>query len=453
MAATEVAIFTPEQWAERLLTLYPYKWTGDAARVAGGILYSIFQAPSSQSEYLQANLDWVLDATRIATARDEALDAIALDYFGAVKPFTQLVTRQPGEPDSSFRQRIYANLLAPGGTRADIKRVLELLTGQTPRIIEPWNVYDTASCDTVSYCDIDTVANPGRPSDLQMEGQGFVESVLPSYADQGNFPAYCADVNAYADRCFVLDPAPTWFMNEKELDAAINRVKMFGTVVWRAYGTSLKADYQRGNSLFLASGRTSVPVRLYPPTTQALVVLACATWNSVVSAKNVDNGNFILDLATASPGGMPVDWIAAPITVPGYGLLPIAKDATGANLAIPIENSVLLVTPNWNSSVWVNGLQTSLAAFEFSNPAPEAARLNYACFKHPYGGVQVVPAGENTAHVSFALEIPLPHQLILMGGWNTQFETVKSQTGFTVTFSTTPDQDTFFYWGVLYQPY
>lgn len=453
--ATTVEIFTADQWAQRLLRLYPNNWTGDAAKMAGGILYSLFNAPSSQYNFLQNGLDWLLNACRIATATDTALDAIANDYFGNVAPFEAVVVRQPGEPDSTFRQRIYDNLIQGGGTRADINRVVELLTGQAPRIIEPWNILDCGACDAVSFVDIDTPANPCRVGELvgSFHHQGIVESILPPYSG-GNNPVYCVDDGISCDRSFVLDPQPTWFLGEQELDLALNRVRMFATIIWRRYGFPVIANYARGNSSFPSSGVFTTAINLSPPSPQPLVVLASAGWNSSVGAYATDNGNFVITTAVPAPGGEVLDWVAAPSTLAGFGRLSMTAGAFTASIAVPIANDYLFITPSWPSNFWLTTQESTTASFIFDTPAPAGGYLNYGCFGYPNIGTKSVPSGQSAVMtVTFNVPISNPYQLMVLPAWDTQYFIVKSSTGFTVQFTTIPTANTFFNWGVLNQPY
>jgi hypothetical protein len=452
--ATTVKIFTADQWAQRLVKLYPNSWTGDSAKVAGGMLYSLFESAGGQYNVLENGLEWVLNACRIATAEDVALDAIANDYFGGVAQFEAIVVRLPGESDTDFRARIYANLLPSGGTRADVNRVVELLTGQAPRICEPWNILDNGAVDSISFCDIDTVANPCRVGDqnLPMRYQGFVESILPSFGDQGNNPVYCADEGWSCDRSFIIDPQPTWFLGETELDIAINRVRMFGTIVWRKYGSTVTATYARGNTITASSGDTDESVSLIPPCSAALVVLACPGWNTLISALATDEGDFVISFPTAPSSDLPVDWIAAPSTFPGYGLLYLNAGATTASMAIPTPGQVLLATPSWNTGIWLTALESGSVSFEFDTAAPAGAYLNYGSFDADSSGIEDIGSGDTDGAVTFATPITNPYQLILLPGWDTKFTITKTSSGFTVVFATAPSADSFFYWGILDQP-
>src|ERR1700733_13082694 len=99
---TTVINLSADQWTARVLRLFPRKWTGDQARKLGGILYAISYAIGNTHTAIQDQLLYAFNASRIATAEDEALDRVCADFFDPDDLF-----RLPGEPDASFRIRIY----------------------------------------------------------------------------------------------------------------------------------------------------------------------------------------------------------------------------------------------------------------------------------------------------------------------------------------------------------
>lgn len=449
---TTVPILTADQWAQRLLRLYPNKWTGDSAKVAGGVLYSLFNCQGNEFNFLQNGLDYVLNACRIATASDIALDAIANDYFGAVLTLEATVVRKPGEPDDSFRKRIYANLLQGGGTREDIIRVCELLTGQTPRITEPWYIMDCAACDAFSYTDIDTVANPARAGDDNLPYVGFVESVLPSFGDQGNNPVYCVDFGLAADRSFIIDPQPTWFLGEQELYAVINRVRMANTSVGVRFQQQVTAGYARGATRFPSANSALFPVSMYPPCASTPVVLICPSWNSAGYSTAQSNESVDCMFSAAAPGDASFDVIIAPSILAGFGFLnPQKGDLTGS-IRIPNSDATIFVSPNWNTTIWATDSSAGSLHFEFSNPAPGGALVNYGSFSSENSGKELVSTGDLSGAVVFDAPIVNPYQLMLMPGWNTEFEFTKTENGFSVVFGAPPPSDSFFIWGIFDQP-
>lgn len=451
---TTVSVFTADQWAQRLLTLYPDKWTGDAAKMAGGILYSLLNSPSSQFNFQGLGLTWVLNACRIATAEDVALDAIANDYFGTtINPYTPFVVRQPGEPDESFRQRIYANLLPGGGTREDIINLLVMLTGKTPRITEPWYVTDCASCDTISYCDIDTVPNSGRVMDLALALTGFVDTVLPSFGGNGSNPVYCVDAGLSCDRSFIIDPQPSWFIGEKEVYAAVNRARMAFTTVGVRFDYSTIADYARGVSRYIAADIHQFAISLFPPCSALPVALITPFWNTTAWSTYTNPGNVKAFFGVDSPPGSGFDAIIAPSTFPGYGFLNPSKEDLTASIAIPGSSSIILASPGWNTDLWLTSCVQGESQFEFSVPAPAGSSINYGSFPEENSGIEPVSAGGPGVFVTFPREYDDGYQLAVMPGWNTKFDITKLTTGFQVTFGTPPSGDSFIAWGVLHQIY
>lgn len=214
---TVMPSLTDVDFANRLAPppLYPKPWTGDEAKTTAGILYSMMQAFGSQFQVIEQQLQYAQAAMRISTATDEALDRVANDFFGSVIGFPEIMTRNSGEPDSSFRQRIFASLLLDAVTRSAIVNVLQLYTNATPRVVEPWDPTLTGSYDTkVSYYDFDVPASPSRYGDT-LPGQFFVESQLPPYHGS-NFPIYGYDSGLTYDfrsapGGYYLDPQSTWF--------------------------------------------------------------------------------------------------------------------------------------------------------------------------------------------------------------------------------------------------
>lgn len=84
---------------------------------------------------------------RILTATGDALDLIALDYFG------DLLTRNINENDTSFRNRILASLFQERATRKGMITVLTKLTGITPGVIEGANTQDIGAYDQSFFYD------------------------------------------------------------------------------------------------------------------------------------------------------------------------------------------------------------------------------------------------------------------------------------------------------------
>jgi hypothetical protein len=448
--ATTCAVYTADQWAVRLLQVFPLRWTSDEARTASGILYSWFKTTGTQYNYLEQNLDWLLDSERLQTAQDVALDAFAADYFGKVYGIDLSVVRAPGQNDASFLQTIINNLLQPGGTRADINRILTNLTGQAPRIVEPWNVMDTCSFKGISYWGVDTPSNPGRFGGYR-PFQAFVEAVMPGWAGLSypywgfNSPGMCFN-NSY-----FMPQQTNWLTGAQLLDNAINKLRMTNTVVWRRYFNSPNSSIARGGTLAQPAGQNSQSVLLVPACESSLVILLQANWNSGSWAKMKAFNQFVANFEVEAGSSATFDWICAPMTVPGFGIYPISGTLLSKTIPVPLAGQTMFVTPSWNTNVWLSSEETTTAALNFNVASPGGGALYYGCLPAANCGNVSVTAGSESASVTFNTPLVGSYQLMLLPGWNTEFQITKSSSGFTVNFSSTPTADSFFIWGYFQQ--
>jgi hypothetical protein len=120
----------PSQW-------FPVPQEGSASPtpILDGVLTGLAW-PWSQ---LYSLIQYVILQTRIATATGVLLDIIAQDFFGLN------LTRNINEGDAAFSARIRAAILQPRATRPAMIQVLQLLTGNTPKIFVPANTGDTGA--------------------------------------------------------------------------------------------------------------------------------------------------------------------------------------------------------------------------------------------------------------------------------------------------------------------
>jgi hypothetical protein len=117
----------------RLQALLPSGWFGDSTPVLDVVLAGIGNALAS----IYALIAFTLAQTRLATSQGGFVDMWANDYLGAS------IIRLPQETDTAFKARTQWTITAPRGTVAGLKEMLEFLTGNTPRVIEPANTGDT----------------------------------------------------------------------------------------------------------------------------------------------------------------------------------------------------------------------------------------------------------------------------------------------------------------------
>ena len=204
----------------RLKSLLP-RWFGDVAPLLGALLGGF--------AYVQAFLFHLIAyaklQTRVHTATGGWLDLISADFFGSTLP------RSTGQSDQSFRTGILTNLLRPRGTRAAVVAALESLTGQTPDIFEPLRVVDTGGygVPTTGY------SAGGRYGSALLPYQAFVTAYRPAGSGVPVVAGYGIPTGAYStpSRSEYVNLASTLdVVTDSEIYAAIDRVKVAGTIIW-----------------------------------------------------------------------------------------------------------------------------------------------------------------------------------------------------------------------------
>lgn len=448
---TVIPTFTEPEWAEKFLKTFPEPWTSVEARQPGGVLYALMfalgQALAAQLENVR--YDW--KACRIETAVDDALDLIASDFFGTVAGFPADVIRAPGEPDNSLRARIKATLLLPAATRQSLINLLVRLTNQTPRVMEPWSPGDTSVWDIQSFFDIDTVENSARLGDPGLTHQGFVESALPSFGNQGDYPIWCFDKGAAWDSpsAYFFEAQATWWLQVARIDALINKTKPFGTIVWRKYTGQPLTRGTLGGTLSLEAGTTSYLIEVYPAFAGAFMVLANCNWNTSVSFVPSGTNQFLMTFSSpVPPGGGSVDWLATPLSVPGVGSGPVALEANSATIGIlsQFQSKIMMVQPNWNTTAWLHSRSSNQAVLKFGTSAPLSASIAYQYFEPDFSGQVTVPA--NAGQYVISISTRDPFQAFVLPTWNTTVDIDKSTTGLLLTFSNPPPSDAYLYWAI-----
>ena len=233
-------------FATRLADNFPNGWASNDARyTVTGVLYNVLKMIGSPLSFeVDSSLQYALDAMRIDTAQNDALDLASLDFFGAERVSDFALPRQPGETDPAFAARILANLLPSGATRPAVIAAVEKVTGATPRVIEPWRpsdtgVFDGAPGQGMMFWDVDNAVTPFRWTNTALNHQGFIEFSIPATEPFGPTQTPCYDVSTvfYWDvpnsrGAWLIDPLPGSFVGIDEVAAAILRTKAYGTLVW-----------------------------------------------------------------------------------------------------------------------------------------------------------------------------------------------------------------------------
>ncbi|WP_255218888.1 hypothetical protein [Paraburkholderia kururiensis] len=170
-------------------------------------------------------ISYVRLQTRILTATDGFLDAIAQDFFGSA------LMRSSNQSDASFRARIIINIFRERATRHAIIKVLQDLTGRTPIVIEPQRPADTGAYGAPNS----GYGVAGAYGSVLLQYQAFVVAYrpigtgIPLVAGYGSSPGgYGQPSRAeYADLSLVQDA-----VSDADIYAAIDSVKPVGTIIW-----------------------------------------------------------------------------------------------------------------------------------------------------------------------------------------------------------------------------
>lgn len=264
MAQTTIPTVTGEQFAGRTARTVPHGWAGDDAAQAG-LFGDVLRAIGQQLNFVLTGVQYAAAAQRLTSETFPELDLASTDFLGDQLP------RPSGISDSAYAQLIISNLFQQADTRLALSNAIQLLTGATPRMMEPWNIFDTGVWDHGSYWDVDTPANPARYGDGSLGWQGFIETVPPSIPAIGaNNPILAYDDGAFWD-------VPGYFFGTiqpvsiQTLYDLVNRLKVYGTTIWVKFlttapaGSSVSPNAPAGLSAVPTSS-TTVVVRWATPT-------------------------------------------------------------------------------------------------------------------------------------------------------------------------------------------
>jgi len=119
----------------RVKMLIPHRWFAWVAPIRDAILGGL----SDSMAWCYAWIIYAKQQSRIATSTGLFLDLISYDFLGRHLP------RTLGMTDDIFRARIMATILQERVTRAGMVNAIQLLTGGTPWIFEPWNTGDAGA--------------------------------------------------------------------------------------------------------------------------------------------------------------------------------------------------------------------------------------------------------------------------------------------------------------------
>lgn len=209
----------------RLRSVLPTRWFPDDAPVLDTVLTGFAWCWEWAFDFLA----YVRAQTRITTASDVWLDAIAQDYFGSA------VCPRKGQSDDTYRRRILSDLVRERGTRHGLRSVLEDLTGRTPAIFEPANTADTGGYGPMPAGGSGfAYGAAGGWGSLTLPFQVFVTAYRPTGAGIASVAGWggtCCGYGAGAIEYATLDMI-SGRVTDDDINGAISGVMPIATVCW-----------------------------------------------------------------------------------------------------------------------------------------------------------------------------------------------------------------------------
>lgn len=432
----------------RLVNLFPRPWSDDASKQPGGILFAIMDSVFGAQNYniLQA-IQFIWASTRITTAYGSALDVISVDYFGTGLP------RQPGESDTSFKARIFQALLQPRVTRANIQNAIYLQVGVEPTMTELWNPADASAYDEVSFFDIDNPPhNSCKWGDDSLQYQGLISLEAPVYSVAGGQPMYGYDIGAAYDTgseaYFNLTPTTSSAFTQ-EVNNTIAAFKAEGTAIWTRYILSTPSSvflivaFTLGSFVESFTNENVAPYLLSLNVGgEFLIVVESPAWNTTLWVAQ-PGVSFILAASNPADAAYTIGAIALPNTANQSVRVPVNSGQTSVTVNPPGGTSGCpVITPNWNSTIWVSSISSTQIVLSIDNPQPGSFDLTF----FP-GSTVTVTSG--SLSVTIVTTATLPYGVFVTPTWSTQcWITNKTITGFTVNFSNPPPVNSTLYWSI-----
>jgi len=205
---------------QRLKSTLP-PWFGDETPIIDGLLNGFAWAGS----FVYGLIQYVRLQSRIKTATDAFLDMISADFFGI------MLLRKINESDIRFRIRIIANLFRERATRNAIVRVLQDITGRTPRVFEPLRPMDTGGYGVGGF----GFSVAGGYGSILLPFQCFVDAFRPEGSGIPLIAGYGVSSGGYgvASRAeYATTDMVQMSIQDAEIYEAIDSVKPAGTIIW-----------------------------------------------------------------------------------------------------------------------------------------------------------------------------------------------------------------------------
>lgn len=372
---TDIPFISGPAFAQRLATLFPRGWAGDDA-VQSGNVYALFLSAGNEISGMLEEIQYAALAQRMQTETSPELDLASIDFFGTALP------RPSGMSDTAFDALIVSNLFKAAATRAAISAAIQELTGVTPRMMEPWNIFDTGVWGRTSYWNVDSSDYPARWGNGGLRYQGFIETAPAQVPVFGaNVPILGWGDSAYWN-------VPGYFFgiigNNTTLSVydVINKVRAYGTLVWVKFVAQPSQSQTPpptapgivGGITATATGPTSIQVNWTAPTGTApfnyTVLIATSSGGPYTAAGTVQLPTFNI---TGLTNGVT------------YFIEVQAANTVGSSVSAPISAAPSIIPPGPALNLTATQVQATAVTLMWTAPSVGTPPFSYVVQYRVFG--------------------------------------------------------------------
>ncbi len=391
---TEINLLAAQEFAARIAANLPNGWAAPDALTSGN-WNALLVAIGGEMNQIQQSLLYTLNATRLTTETSPELDLASVDFFGGSFP------RPAGMSDSAFASAIIANLFKNAATRPAISAALLQLTGFTPRMMEPWSIFDTGVWDRTTYWDVDIPPYTGRwgTGSVSDFWSGFIETPAPAIPLLGpNIPILGFDTTAYWDH-------PGYFFADLEsnqaqsVDGVVNKLRAFGVTAW----VKIVNAPSSSQGAVLPSAPTGLIVSIVSATSLMVVWTAPATgtvpFNYTVNYRVTGTQTFQSGAASSVPSAV----LSGLQPNTHYDIVVIARNAAGAGPQSAIaQGTTPKQAPAPATNLTATQVQATAVTLSWTAPASGTPPFTYTVLYRVAG---TIPFNQFTVGLATAVTV------------------------------------------------
>lgn len=216
----------------RVKRLIPHKWFIWSPPYRDAILGGL----ADIAAFCYGLITYARSQSRLATAYGIWLDIFSFDYLGRFLVRNSL-------PDDSFRALISATILQQRVTRAGMINAIQMITGNTPSVFEPWNTFDTGAYSgsraggNPQYGSFGYNVGQGGWGNMNLPAQTFVQVARGFGSGVPNVGGYSNPISGFGTGAveYVGPSSELWGITDAMIYNIISMTKPTGSTVWVAF--------------------------------------------------------------------------------------------------------------------------------------------------------------------------------------------------------------------------